>query len=580
MVSFLVQHKITDVFGYPGGMVTHLMESFDHYKDSIQAHVNYHEQGSSFCACGYGQIAHLPGVAYATSGPGATNLLTGVADAFYDSIPCLFITGQVNTEEAKGTLQVRQRGFQETDIVTIAQSITKYAVQITEAETIRYELEKAFFISMDGRPGPVLLDVPMNIQRAEIDPETLPSYSPELNPANSSNPPNPPRGYSEEINLLLQALKQAKKPVIIAGAGIRGAGMTQAFDQWIKTIKVPVVTTMIGIDSIPSDSPYCFGFLGAYGHRYANFALAKCDLIISLGSRLDSRQTGNNKALFAENAQLIRIDIDAGEATNKLKADERLLHCDLRVLLPALNLDGRFRLPNNHQSWLQECRALKAQLSILDHEPTNAIIQKLSHSIPKDAVITTDVGQNQVWVAQSFQVKLGQKVLFSGGHGAMGYSLPAAIGAYYASKSPVFSFNGDGGFQMNLQELQFIVREQLPIKIILLNNHSLGMIRHFQEMYFESNFMQTTRDKGYTTPDFCKIAEAYGLKAYNVTDLSHGDTMEEILGAPGPALIHILCQDKTYVYPKLSMGKPIHDQDPLMDRALFDRLMLDETALQ
>ena len=520
IVSFLVQKKITDVFGYPGGMVIHLMDSFDKYKDSINAHVNYHEQGASFCACGYGQTSNLPGGAYATSGPGATNLITGVANAFFDSIPCIFITGQVNTYESRGELQVRQRGFQETDIVSIANSITKYSVQITEAESIRYELEKAFFISMDGRPGPVLLDIPMNIQRAEIDPEKLPSYSPHI--CHTSD-------YFDEIETILHELTQAKKPVIIAGAGIRSAGMTQEFDQWIQKIQIPVVTTMIGIDCIPSDSPYCFGFLGAYGHRFANFALAKCDLIISIGSRLDSRQTGNNKTIFAENAKLIRIDIDEGEATNKIKEDERLLLCDIKKLLPAINIDERFNFANNYQSWLDECRYLKSQLSN-----------------------------------------------FSVGHGAMGYSLPAAIGAYYASRLPVFSFNGDGGLQMNIQELQFIIREQIPIKILLMNNHSLGMIRHFQEMYFDSKFVQTSADKGYTTPDFCKVAAAYGLKSYTITNLSDCETLEEIFACSGPAFIHILCKDNTYVFPKLSMEKPIHDQDPLMDRELFNRLIQDE----
>ena len=569
IVSFLVQKKITDVFGYPGGMVTHLMDSFDNYKDSINAHVNYHEQGASFCACGYAQTSNLPGVAYATSGPGATNLITGIANAFFDSIPCLFITGQVNTYELKGELQVRQRGFQETDIVTIANSITKYSVQINEAESIRYELEKAFFISMDGRPGPVLMDIPMNIQRAEIDPEKLPSYSPNLNQTYN---------YFTEMETLLHELTNAKKPVIIAGAGIRSAGMTQEFNQWIQKLKIPVITTMIGVDCIPSDSPYCFGFLGAYGHRAANFALAKCDLIISIGSRLDSRQTGNNKLIFAENAKLIRIDIDAGEATNKVKEDEQLLLCDIRQLLPRMNLDDRFNLGNIYQSWLDGCSYLKSQLSEIDNEPTNALIRKISNYIPKDAIITTDVGQNQVWVAQSFQVKSGQKVLFSGGHGAMGYSLPAAIGAYYASRLPAFSFNGDGGFQMNIQELQFIVREQLPIKILVVNNHSLGMIRHFQEMYFDSNFVQTTADRGYTIPDFCKIAEAYGLKAYTITDSSDFETLEEVFGCSGPALINVMCNDKTYVFPKLSIGKPIQDQDPLMDRELFNRLIEDDGA--
>lgn len=564
IVSFLIHKGITDVFGYPGGMVTHLMDSFEKYNESINAHVNYHEQGASFCACGYGQVSHKPGVAYATSGPGATNLITGIANAFFDSTPCLFITGQVNTYECKGELEVRQKGFQETDILSIVSSITKYCVQVREARNIRYELEKAHSMSLDGRPGPVLLDIPMDILRAEIDPDQLEGYSPILDHTSD---------YTDEMQIIFDELKQAKKPVIIAGAGIRIAGVTEDFRQLIQNLKVPVITTMIGIDNLPSDSIYSFGFLGAYGHRYANFALAKSDLILSIGSRLDCRQTGNNKTIFAENAKLIRVDIDKGEASNKIKDDEILLNCDLKELIPLMNQDERFSFIDKFQDWLGECDYLKSQLSSIDNEPTNAMVRKVSAYIPNDAIITTDVGQNQVWVAQSFQVKPGQKVLFSGGHGAMGYSLPAAIGAYYASKLPVFSFSGDGGLQMNIQELQFIVREQIPIKIFLLNNHSLGMIRHFQEMYFDSKFVQTTTSRGYTTPDFCKIAEAYGLKTYSITDDSDYDTIKEIVDGPGPVFVQILCNDKTYVFPKLSMGKPIHDQDPLMDRELFNRLI-------
>jgi len=571
IVTFLIQKKITDVFGYPGGMVIHLMDSFDKYKASIKAHVNYHEQAAAFCACGYAQISNLPGVAYATSGPGATNLITGIANAFFDSIPCIFITGQVNTYESKGELQVRQRGFQETNIINIVDSITKYAVQITEAQNIRYELEKAYFMSMDGRPGPVVLDIPMDIQRAEIDPEKLTSYN-----SNSKQTVD----YNNKLEILLHELKQAKKPVIIAGAGIRGAGMTKEFYDLVQKLEIPVITTMIGVDCIPSDSPYCFGFLGAYGHRFANFALAKCDLIISIGTRLDSRQTGNNKAIFAENAKLIRIDIDEGEATNKVKADEILLLCDIKKLIPAMNLDDRFKFETTYEKWLSECRYLKSQLSTIDNEPGNALVKTISNYIPENAIVTTDVGQNQVWVAQSFEVKFGQKILFSGGHGAMGYSLPAAIGAYYASRLPVFSFNGDGGFQMNIQELQFVVREQLPIKIFIIDNYSLGMIRHFQEMYMDSNFVQTTTNGGYTTPDFCNIAAAYGLKTYTIRNLSDCETLEEIVSSPSPALIHIISNDKTYIFPKLAMGKPIHDQDPLMDRELFNRLLKNEGPMQ
>ncbi len=563
IVSFLVEKKITDVFGYPGGMVTHLMDSFDKYKDQISAHTAYHEQGAAFCACGYGQISHMPGVAYATSGPGATNLITGIANAYFDSIPCIFITGQVNTYESKGCLKVRQKGFQEMDVVSVVNSITKYAIQVTQAEDIRYELEKAFSISMSDRPGPVLLDIPMNIQRAEIDPETLVGYSHSGNCICSY----------ESKDIVFHALLQAKRPLIIAGAGVSNSGSKKVFQDLIDKLRIPVVTSMIGIDCISHESPYNFGFIGAYGHRYANFAIAKSDLIISIGSRLDCRQTGSNKDIFAQSAKIIRIDIDAGETTNQIKKDDTVLICDIREFIPAIINDPRFRFDNRYEHWLNQCRELKDKLKCIDNEPSNAIVREISKYVPGEVVITTDVGQNQVWVAQDFVVKSNQRVLFSGGHGAMGYSLPAAIGAYYASRKPVICFTGDGGLQMNIQELQFIVREGIPIKIILMNNHSLGMIRHFQEMYFDSNSMQTTVDKGYTVPDFNKIAEAYGIETYTVKNMNEIPQLETVFQNATPAFIHVICNDKTYVYPKLAMNKPIHDQEPLMDRNLFDKLL-------
>lgn len=568
LVSFLGEKGITDVFGYPGGMVTHLMDSFDKYADKISAHVNYHEQASSFCACGYAQVSHLPGVAYATSGPGATNLVTGIANAYFDSIPCLFITGQVNTYEAKGDLLARQRGFQETDIVNIVKPITKYSVQIVDANDIRYQLEKAFFICKNGRPGPVLLDIPMNILRADIQPELLNSY--EYSDMSTVN------YYNKIRDSLLSNLQQAKRPLIIAGAGVRTANIVPEFQKLIDKMKIPVVTTMIGVDCLPAHSPYKFGFIGAYGHRYANFIIAKSDCIISIGSRMDSRQTGVNKTIFAQNSKFIRIDIDEGEITNKVKENEIDLICDIRKLLPILVEDNKFSFDNRYQNWLGQCNKLRKCLQGMDFQITNEIINMISSYVPEDAIITTDVGQNQVWVAQSFELKGNQKILFSGGHGAMGYSLPAAIGAYYACHKPIICFVGDGGFQMNIQELQFIVRERLPIKIVLLNNYSLGMIRHFQEMYFDSNFAQTTAEKGYTVPDFCKIVKAYGIESYCINNSNDYASLSKIFSNSLPAFVNVNCGKQTYVYPKLAMNKPIHDQEPLMDRELFSKLMSDE----
>lgn len=565
IVTFLIEKKITDVFGYPGGMVTHLMDSFDKYKNSISAHVNYHEQGSAFAACGYAQTSNKPGVAYATSGPGATNLITGIANAYFDSIPGIFITGQVNTYESKGDLLVRQKGFQETDIVSIVKSITKYAVKIDDENNIKYELEKAFDICTSGRPGPVLLDIPMNVLRADINPEDLKCYEVQKDGKDNS--------YYEEIKAItIDMLVKAKRPVILAGNGINTANVVDEFRKFVNLTGIPVVTSMIGRDVIPGSMSRNFGFVGAYGNRSANFILSNSDLIISIGSRIDCRQTGSNLKVFAENAKILRIDIDSGELTNKIKEDEIAIVADLRKVITVLN-NAVFDLKDKHEKWITTCNKVQEELSLSDPQYETDIVKQFSYMVPDDFIITTDVGQNQVWVAQAFSIKSKQKMLFSGGHGAMGYSLPAAIGAYYGSRKNVICFNGDGGLQMNIQELQFIVRENIPVKIVLLNNNSLGMIRHFQEMYFESNFVQTKNDGGYTAPNFKKIASAYGLSYVNVNSIEEISKCEAMLTDDKPCFIEIGLTDTTYVFPKLAMGRPIHDQEPLLDRALFNRLI-------
>jgi len=558
IVKFLISKGITDVFGYPGGMVTHLMQSFDDYSHDITAHVNYNEQGSSFCACSYAQLTHKMGVAYATSGPGATNLITGIANAYYDSLPCLFLTGQVNTYEAKGNLSVRQKGFQEMDIVEITKSITKYGVIINDAIDIPAELEKAYQICTTGRCGPVLLDIPMNIQRAEIN---EPSFDFKVQTEHN---------ISEIAGRILSDLSAAKRPLIIAGAGINSSNTSNEFLEFIENYNVPVVTSMIGIDILPTNHPLNFGFIGAYGHRYANLITEKSDLIISFGTRLDCRQTGSNRDIFATKSKLIRIDIDSGELTNKIKKDETQYIANLKILLPELKQSKPLE---KSDQWVSVCKEIKATFLNVDDQYANQVIRAISEMCEDDIAVTTDVGQNQVWVAQSFQVKPKQRILFSGGHGAMGYSLPAAIGAYYATRKAVICFTGDGGLMMNIQELQFIDRERLPIKIILMNNDSLGMIRHFQEMYFNSNFVQTRSEKGYTTPDFEKISNSFNISYSNVDAIDQLKDLKVILSDEAPHFININLGDKTYVFPKLAINKPIYDQDPLMDRDLLDDII-------
>ncbi|MCC0683604.1 thiamine pyrophosphate-binding protein [Clostridioides sp. ZZV14-6345] len=561
IVEFFISKGITDVFGYPGGMTTHLMDSFNKYKDSIKSHVNYHEQASSFAACGYAQSSLKPGVAYATSGPGATNMVTGICNAYFDSIPVIFVTGQVNTYESKEGLNVRQKGFQETDIVTMTNICTKYSTKIVSEYDIKYELEKAYSIAMSGRPGPVLLDIPMNIQRMEINLEDLKSYEEESIEYN----------VDDMVSLIYQELEKSKKPCILAGAAIQNSGMVDVFRKLISNLKIPVVTSMIAIDTINRNDEYNFGFIGAYGMRYSNFILSKCDLVITLGTRLDVRQTGVTKENFATNAKIIRIDIDEGELTNKIHKDEIQLISDLKTILPNLYAESKEWMAKgiNFYKWLDTCNIMKKKLANIDERYPNKIIRKLSECIPSDSIITTDVGQNQVWIAQSIEVD-NMRVLFSGGHGAMGYSLPASIGAYYGTKKNVISCNGDGGIQMNLQELQFIAREKLPITILIFNNYSLGMIRHFQEMYFDKNYVQTNSTSGYTVPDMEKIAFSYGIDYHKINKIEEMNV--DIMTSETPKIIEIELSDTTYVFPKLAVGKLNQDQEPEIDRDLYKEL--------
>lgn len=560
IVEYFIEKGITDVFGYPGGMVTHLMDSLSKYRDKIKAHCTYHEQGAAFAACGFAQVSGKVGIAYATSGPGATNLITGICNAYMDSIPTLFITGQVNSFEQKGELKVRQRGFQETDIVSMVKSITKYAVSVNDANKLKWYMDKAFYISQEGRKGPVLLDIAMDVMRAEIQPSQQKSFCYEM----TSNILN-----HEEKTKVDLCIKKAKRPVFLLGKGIL---LDDTLRNAMNTLGIPIVTSMIAVDMAGGLRNF-YGFIGAYGNRAANFIIAKSDLVISLGARLDVRQVGAKRENFAPHADILRIDIDSTELEYKLHKKEFSVCADAHYVAEYIcDLVRKERY--EYSSWLTICNYIWKTLLNYDVLKANQMIEKISEElIPEQSVITTDVGQNQVWIAQSFKVKRGQRILFSGGHGAMGYSLPAAIGACIANRNPVYCFSGDGGFQMNMQELQFIVREHLPVKIFVFNNQSLGMIRHFQEMYFGGTYYQTKEEGGYSTPDFEKIAGAYDISYRRVEDMMSVFELKEILQNDEACLVELRLEEDTYVFPKLEYGKPNQDQEPLIDRTIYNELM-------
>jgi len=565
IIDFLSSKGITDMFGYPGGVICHLMDSASKYSDSIKAHTNYHEQGAAFAACGYAQSSKKPGVAYATSGPGATNLVTGIANAYFDSVPAIFITGQVDTYAVKGDLNIRQRGFQETDIVSIVKSVTKYCVYVENPEKLRYYIEKAYWMATNGRPGPVLLDIPADVQRSEIQVEEQLGFFPDKEKLITNI-----ESVSGETERIVKALQKSKRPCFLIGSGIKQSGQEFIFRKIAEKLNIPVVSSMPAFDLLPYKHKLNFGFVGANGHRYANFVLGKSDLVITLGSRLDLKQVGNNRSLFASNARLIRIDVDAGELTYKVRDDEEQIVADLKNLIPDLALDVKF-VGTDYDEWVDICEIIRDKLKGIDEEIYHKLIAEVSERVPENVGITADVGHHEVWVAQSYRVKENQSVYISGGLGSMGYSLPAAIGIYYGSKLPVICFNGDGGLQMNIQELQFIRRENLPIKVIVINNYALGMIRHFQEKNFNANYVQTTNDSGYTAPDFSKIAAAYELDYYRVERIEDVENID--FCSTEPALIEICVPINTYLVPNFGYKGPLHDQDPPINRELYDYIM-------
>lgn len=553
IAQFLSAKGVSDVFGYPGGMAVHFMDSLSK-RDDVHLHTTYHEQGAAFAACGFAQVSGKIGVCYSSSGPGFTNLITGIANAYFDSIPLIALTFNVNTYESAQELPIKQKGFQEMDVIAVSKSFTKYSAYIEDVDSLPYELEKAYQIAMDGRKGPVHLDIPMDVSRLTLEPSNV-AYNIEKKYH---------KDYLPKVKLLLE---QASRPCLIIGAGIKGV-KRQKITALVKHMHIPVVTSMIASDVLPSESPYYYGFLGAYGNRSANFIVTKADLVISLGSRLDVRQVSTNKANFAPNAKLIRVDIDKAELEYKIKEDEYVIYDEIEHVIDQLMT---LKIQNTVEPWLCVCDEISRNLAMMDRAYANEAMLTLSKRIADDVVITADVGQNQVWVAQSFAVKAQQQVLFSGNFGSMGYSLPAAIGAYYGSRKPIVSINGDGGIQMNIQELQFIAREHLPVKVVIFNNQALGMIRHFQEMYMEENYTQTTSTSGYLAPDFKKIADGYGLPFRRFSDLdslSHADFLFN-----EPEIIEIDLPQLTHVYPKLAMGRPNQDQEPLLDRELYDYLM-------
>ncbi len=577
IVEFLVEKEIDKVFSYIGKNA-HICDSIDKHKD-IENVFTIHEQGAGFSADAYARVTSRTGVVTVTSGPGATNLVTAIADCYFDSVPSIFIVGDVPPSECKGSRDIRQFGFQETDIITISKPITKYAVTIDSLDNIRYEFEKAYFLSQYGRKGPVIISLPENLQfRTDFNPKSSKSFfetNEYKNLINSINI-NIYREIKETVNLI----NNSKRPVILLGGGVRLADAVLELRELLKNTNIPIVYSLMGKDAVSDEYRYNLGFIGNFGTRYANLTIANSDLLIVLGSRLDNLQTGRKIETFAREAKIIQVDIDSGELGIRMDID-LAINSDIKSFLTKLNKNS---LTPKIEFWHKKVLSFKEKYPI-DFTLSggkkfgNLVISHLSEGLRDNDIISVDVGEHQMLVAQSLKIKDNQRVLFSGGFGAMGFALPSAIGATVGTGRRVIVISGDGGFQMNIQELEIVKRRELPIKMFIINNNSLHMVKLRQDKYLDANSVGSVKD--YTVPSFKKIGEAYGIKSSKISNFKKilKRISKSLIDSSSEIVDIELKAEMTTVEPRLDFNKSFEDMSPYLDRDELKEQMLVELVL-
>lgn len=570
VAAFLARQGIGHVFAVSGGASLHLIHSIAE-TPGISFVCPMHEQAGAMAADGYARVTGRLGAALATSGPGATNLLTGVCCAYYDSVPVLFITGQVSTIRSKGDTGVRQIGFQETDTVDIFRPVTKYAVCIDRPERIRYELEKACQLAKSGRPGPVLIDIPDDVQRAQIDAETLVGYTPP--------PTSRCTGLHDAAARSLEWIMSAKRPVVVLGWGVRLAGAGTLARDVVERLGLPVAPTWAMADLLEADHPLRIGTFGTHGTRHANFAVQNADLILSIGSRLDTKATGSPPATFAREARKIVVDIDANEL-NKFPryglSVDLPIAADAREFLEALSTIADRGPPI--ADWLRQIDDWKRLWPVCPdawrgEEEVNpyVFVKTLSHACGEGETIFLDTGCTLAWTMQAFDFNAGQRLFHDWNNTAMGWALPASIGASFSMGGrSIVCVTGDGSLQMNIQELATVARHKLPIKLFLLNNHGHSMIQQTQDQWLGSRYFASSVAGGLADPDYVAIARAYGFRTVDISlnaGLAAG--IDEVMRADGPVFCHVDIRPEHRVIPQVKFGRPNEDPEPLLPRREF-----------
>ena len=543
LLNALHQEGVDIIFGYPGGV---LLPLYDCLVDSPIRHVlARHEQGVVFAADGYSRVSGKVGVCLATSGPGATNVVTGIANAYSDSIPLVVLTGQVSTSS------IGSDSFQEVDIIGITMPITKHSYLVKDPRDLPRIVKEAFYIARTGRPGPVLIDLPKDV----LAQENVIPFSNEMKLKGYKIFGQANNGKIEEV---AKALSESSKPVLYAGGGVVTAGAEDVLKQIAERTTAPVVTTLMGIGSLPLEHPNLLGMVGMHGTVTANYAVDDCDLLIAIGVRFDDRVTSGMGNRFATKAKVIHIDIDPVEISKVVKTDIQIVGDARKVLEEILEALPGYAVPKV-TDWWKQLRDWKANHTLVydkDRLTPQMVIECLGELAGENAVITTDVGQHQMWVAQYYPIAHPRNYATSCGLGAMGYGLPAAVGAQFARpEDRVILVTGDGSLQMSIQELGTVAQNKLPIKIILLNNGVLGMVRQWQKMFYAERYSQIQLQGN---PDFVKVAEAYGIHGIHVNSVEEvRSAIEEAFAHPGPVLVDIKISMDEDVLPLVPPGKDI-----------------------
>ncbi len=579
--DFIVKYlstKTDKVFGGQGGSIVHIADSIDK-SNKIQFIPGQNEQASSIAADAYHRASGKLGVSIATSGPGVLNLLQGMACSYFDSIPSLYISGAPVTKQIRKNKNIRQIGFQEMEVVDLVKPLTKYAVQIKRPEDLQYELDKALEIAYSGRKGPVLLDIPDDIQRSNLDPKKLRKYK--------SKNKKIIRINKSKINIIIKELEKSERPILIIGNGVKLSNSENLVKKIIKKNKLPYAPTWATVDTFKHNDQLNAGTFGVAATRYGNFSIQNADLLIFLGARLSPQLVGSNMNIFSPKSKKIVVDVDKYEFKNhRLKKSVIKINANVYDVLKELSMKKIDLKKTNILNWINKIKSYKKNFPVL---ASKKIIKKnkyldpyhffdsLSKVTKSNDILIPDASANLIWFMQSYKTySLGQKIFTALNHSPMGYSMPATVGAFLGKPSSrVLAFIGDGSMQMNIQELETIKHFNINTKIFILNNKGYGLVKQTQETWLKSNYVGVDKKSGLSLPDFLEVSKAYKIKTIQIkSNKNIIQKLKNVLRIKGPVIIELIIDPKARVNPKIDFGRPLHDMSPRLDKKILKSIII------